>query len=125
MSHSLLLHATLIAALTVSGICPAAAQETERTSPSRATAETQAQPAAEIREADVPVSNPSESAPHSGGPMERAGHAVDEAVEKTGKVVKKVVQKTKEGVKTVVDKTGRSVKKAGEKIQEAASPNRP
>lgn len=113
------LSAALLSAAAILGTASATAQDAQRTPPPRTAAEAPAQPAAEIREADRPLTT------HSGGTVERAGHAVDEVVDKTGKVVRKVVDKTKEGVKTVVGKTGQTVRKAGEKIEEIAAPNKP
>lgn len=126
MSHSRVISAALISGAVILSAASATAEDTPRTPPSRTAAETPAQPAAEIREANPAVTTHSgESATHSDGPVERAGHAVDEVVDKTGKVVRKVVVKTKEGVKTVVGKTGQTVRKVGEKIEEIAAPNKP
>ena len=126
MLHCRVISAALFSGALILSAASARAQDAQRTPPSGSATETPARPAAEIREADRPVTtHPGESATHSGGPVERAGQAVDEVVDKTGKVVKKVVVKTKEGVKTVVEKTGQTVRKAGEKIEEIAAPNKP
>ena len=101
------LSAALLSAAAILSTASATAQDAQRTPPSRTAAETPAQPAAEIREADRPVTtHPGESATHSGGTVERAGHAVDEVVDKTGKVVSRTVQlnNLEDEIKKLTDK---------------------